>query len=214
MKCIYLTITILIVSTVDYTYACKCAVPKPGDEVCGSDGRTYRNGCELFCSTINRSPDEFCLTQVHAGKCSDSPCVCEESCDYMCGSDGRNYGNECTMNCAQQFTTCLQKVKNGKCGHCDCTPEENPICGSDCVSYTNDCTFECRQEVDLFLHKLHDGECKEECVAREPPKCECSNQCEPVCGSNGRTYDNECKLQCAQQIESYLKKVNDGVCGQ
>lgn len=213
MKHIILIVTTLISVGVQFSYSCDCIPPKRGEQVCGSSGKTYRSGCELFCAGVYLEPNESCLTQVHAGKCGKRPCKCTDTCKYVCGSDGRNYGNECTLNCAQKKNKCLRKVKNGKCGDCICTLELRQVCGSDCVSYGNPCAFKCQQQSDLFLFKLHDGQCKKKCVPKVPPKCNCSKKCKPVCGSNGRTYDNLSQLKCARKIEESLRKVKYGICG-
>lgn len=214
MKYSYLIVTTLISLSVHFSYACSCLKPKKGEKVCGSDGTTYLSDCLLFCSGFDPKPNEACLTQVHKGDCSSKPCICKGTCEYVCGSDGQSYGNDCTLQCAQRSNRCLRKVKDGKCGDCICTFEYNPVCGSDCVTYGNPCAFKCQQQSKLYLYKLYDGECNADCDAKEPPKCKCPNQCKPVCGSNGRTYDNECKLNCARIDETCLSKVKDGICGQ
>lgn len=42
----------------------------------------------------------------------------------------------------------------------------------------------------------------------------CSSEYNPVCGSNGFTYPNECKLQEAACENQVLRLVHDGECGQ
>lgn len=141
------------------TFACSCLEPKPGDEVCGSDGKTYGSNCYLFCSGLYRNKSAPCLTKITEGKCISPECICTDTCNHVCGSNGQNYGNDCTLKCAQKLNPNLTKVKDGKCGVCICTEEYNPICGSDGETYGNPCSFECQREKDLTLTKASDGKC-------------------------------------------------------
>lgn len=100
---------------VNLAMSCQCVQPKEGDEICGSDGETYRSDCYLFCFGLYRSNSQPCLTKISDGKCEASKCVCKETCSYVCGSNGQTYGNDCTLKCAQKLNPKLTKVKNGKC---------------------------------------------------------------------------------------------------
>lgn len=43
--------------------------------------------------------------------------------------------------------------------------------------------------------------------------CPCPRMLWPVCGSDGRNYDNECILNCATKARSDLKLVKKAPCG-
>lgn len=94
---------------------CQCFDWKEGEEVCGSDGRTFYNSCHLFCEALYRRKDKPCLTVVHDGVCGTEKCDCKDTCKYVCGSNGESYGNECTLMCAQKRDPKITKVKDGMC---------------------------------------------------------------------------------------------------
>lgn len=96
-------------------YSCKCTKPKPGEEVCGSDGETYQNNCHLTCISMDKYEINQCLTKVSDGVCGSSPCICNEPCKYVCGSNGQTYGNDCTLDCVKKQNPTLTKAKDGMC---------------------------------------------------------------------------------------------------
>lgn len=52
------------------TYSCICVPPKSGEEVCGSDGKTYLSGCVLSCTEFeNVNFGRPTVTKVKDGKC-------------------------------------------------------------------------------------------------------------------------------------------------
>lgn len=105
----------VIVAITNSVYSCKCVAPKPGDEVCGSDGKTYDSKCVLFCSGLYKKETEPCVTKVSNGPCGSTPCICTDVCKHVCGSDGEDYGNDCTLECAQKLNPNLTKAKDGRC---------------------------------------------------------------------------------------------------
>jgi len=180
--------------------------------VCGSDGRTHANECEMkFGSCLRRrkivvkykgncGPNELC--KYH--KCQFPPnsvcrviggapvCLCNNKCSrrprLVCGNDGRTYINECLM----KFSSCVRSrptVVNSKgpCYPCHsgrCTRPRNSYCSALPGGFTY---------------------------------CKCNHICpkisKPVCGSDRRTYPNRCSLDAyACYSNRRIKVVKNGKC--
>ncbi|CAB3998011.1 Kazal-type serine ase inhibitor 1 [Paramuricea clavata] len=185
--------------------------------VCGSDGKTYDNMCLL---EVADCESEENITKVHDGPCKPK---CQQFCPAIyapvCGSDGKTYDNMCLLEVADCHSEeNITKVHDGPCitnKVCPafCSHIYDPVCGSNGKTYPNLCSLrfaDCEFENDKEITLKHNGSCKS-----EEPGCQqfCSAIYAPVCGSDGKTYDNMCLLKVADcESEENITKVHDGPC--
>uniref|UniRef100_A0A8C2YQ89 Agrin n=1 Tax=Chinchilla lanigera TaxID=34839 RepID=A0A8C2YQ89_CHILA len=179
--------------------------------VCGSDGYTYANECELHvhaCTqqinlhVVSAGPCQTCGDTVCAfgAVCSAGKCVCPR-CEHpppgpVCGSDGVTYPSACELleaACRQQI-----QIKEARAGPC-----EQAECGSGGSGSGEESECErdlCQQRGGIWDEDSEDG------------PCVCDFSCQsvlrsPVCGSDGVTYGTECdlkKARCESQRELYV----------
>ncbi|XP_048031935.1 ovoinhibitor-like isoform X3 [Megalobrama amblycephala] len=206
--------------------------PKIYAPVCGSDGKTYSNECEL-CVANEASKTKILI--VKQGECDQplqptkpSPIMCPMIYAPVCGSDGKTYGNECALNAANQaLKTKIVILKQGECDQPqqpNCKPNPSkmcpkiyaPVCGSDGKTYSNECELCVANEASKTkILIVKQGECDQPLQPTKPSPIMCPEIYKPVCGSDGKTYGNECELNAANQaLKTKIVILKQGECDQ
>ncbi|XP_075882651.1 agrin [Nelusetta ayraudi] len=193
----------------------KCMCPlgcegKAEQTVCGSDGKDYRNECELHQHACKNQKN---LRVQYPGRCD--PCDdSENSLNTMCRVEAL------TRQPLQFF---LPE---------SCPPSGDTLCASDGQTYASECAMTSTGlQRGVKLRKIHSGrcrgpdECQDECLFNavcvvEPAgaRCscdpiECDGSYKPQCGRDGRTYTNDCMRRKAECFGRALLPVkHQGPC--
>ncbi|CAL8103030.1 unnamed protein product [Calicophoron daubneyi] len=219
---------------------CVCPDPCPRviAPVCGSDGVTYDNHCELERTACLKMRE---IWVVYAGQCSAEPqcqalglqCQGYEVCSEIVAPQiygqlqqypSGSYQNDLVPRQQQMVTRCL----------CPVCPEQglgSQVCGTDGQTYRSECHLRasaCQRQLD-DLKVSSRGPC-DSCKTKQckfysicqlnslgEPECICPTGClyvrKPVCGTDGKMYENECFLKvkaCADQKEIHVAQ--EGHC--
>ncbi|XP_039277063.1 serine protease inhibitor dipetalogastin isoform X3 [Nilaparvata lugens] len=209
--------------------------------VCGTDGRTYHNMCVFVCyqkefEDLDVKHEGECLGNVGAfddSEDSAEDCFCSKDINLVCGTDNETYKNGCYLNCRASDIKDLKVKHHGPCVEpqvsaastwvsaeapidCPCTREMNPVCGSDAKTYPNFCILNCHSNHFKDLKLKHHGECEEyagkKSSEQEIEDCFCSKEINHVCGTDSKTYQNLCILNCRSRDTKDLKVKHHGAC--
>ena len=165
-------------------------------------------------------PCPTCLpktTEKPALKTTELPaCVCNRMFKPVCGSDGKTYNNACMAECAEVTSfgdgeckpsfNCNTKDlwenwKADKKKYC-CSVKGFPKANTEFCQIVPPCPVVdmlqcdnaepiCGKPKELFPGcEIPHCKCPE-------PACACLMMFKPVCGSDGKTYDNACMAECA-----------------
>ena len=188
--------------------------------VCGCDGKTYGNECELQVAQQSLAHEGECKTEDVCGGFIGIPCPPGFYCQFEAGM----------CNGADMQGTCVAVTEI-------CPEIWMPVCGCDGKTYDNACELAAAQ-----MQKDYDGECKPDgdfCggIAGFPCKegqyCQfpegtcnwadmmgvcidvpgaCIALWDPVCGCDGKTYGNDCELAAAMAQKDHHGACDEGDC--
>ncbi|UCG47892.1 MAG: hypothetical protein JSU94_20735 [Phycisphaerales bacterium] len=169
----------------------ECAVrpticPDVWAPVCGCDGRTYGNDCEAAAAGVN---------VLYGGQCKPPPCWNTSGCGpgYYClkapgDCDGKG-------QCFERPTRC-QDIQAPVCG-CDGRTYSNACYAARAgvsVDHAGPCVTPCRDNNDCdggYFCRKNDGDCDGTGLCAARPEI-CPEVWDPICGCDGRTYQNSC----------------------
>uniref|UniRef100_A0A673LK35 Agrin n=1 Tax=Sinocyclocheilus rhinocerous TaxID=307959 RepID=A0A673LK35_9TELE len=207
-----------------FTFAPADSCPPDSTPICASDGHTYYSECQMertalqnnlelkkvssgSCKENGGCPNgckfnAMCLLENGEFQCSCDPIQCDGTYKPLCGKDGKTYPNDCERKLEECRTeTDIPIKQQGPCGECG---ELGNV-------------FLCRESMETCSDESCNNCSFGAICDAQTGRCVCPKGCletrQPVCGSDGMTYENECKLNveaCTKQLD--LRVVAHGEC--
>uniref|UniRef100_A0A0R3RQN2 Kazal-like domain-containing protein n=1 Tax=Elaeophora elaphi TaxID=1147741 RepID=A0A0R3RQN2_9BILA len=128
----------------------------------------------------------------------NSSVECNANYEPICGTDGITYVNRCRLLKARCLNRTLWMAYSGECCTKRCERHWAPVCDNHNITHLNLCMF----SMQNCTATRRDGQSLSIVSYAACPDDVCNTQCrrndhQPVCASNGVTYQNECELNNA-----------------
>ncbi|XP_034834988.1 serine protease inhibitor dipetalogastin-like [Maniola hyperantus] len=190
-----------------------CLCTDKYNPVCSTDGETYINECTLKCKdNVEVAYRGVCALKRKVA--AERVCQCTDNYNPVCSTDGETYINECSLKCKDNVEVayrgvCGSKRKVAAGSVCLCNDDYRPVCGTNGETYSSGCIVQCIDNVEIAYR----GYCRskrEVYGTVEACLLACPVNFAPalVCGTDGKTYTNECHMKC----KSNARLAYNGIC--
>ncbi|KAG8434439.1 hypothetical protein GDO86_012708 [Hymenochirus boettgeri] len=173
------TVCVFGAKCVNHQCVCPSCERQPYLPVCGSDGVTYANQCELKAASCKQ------MKKIGVSRAGS----CEDECGSGTDGSGSGEDSECEQDrCKRYGGSWDEDAEDDRC-ICDFTCHvvlRNLVCGSDGITYSNECELKktrCEKRQDLYV--AGQGHCRAATTSSPPPVVpHCSHSVYGCCPDN------------------------------